>query len=127
MNLLHIESRSSDRIPNRYEFFVECAAGGDIHKVIEILKDTMTYCSVVSRNNINDSKGKKGKHGRAIFFSHDIRKFSATSYSSSNGCSILYFVNVSTINPRIFDFDYLGVLEIHTGTGRVYRNRCNLS
>lgn len=54
MNLLHIESRSSDRIPNQYEFFVECAEGGDIHKVIEILKETMTYCSVVSRNSLKD-------------------------------------------------------------------------
>lgn len=56
MNLLHIESRSSDRIPNQYEFLVECAQSDDIPKVIEILKDTMTYCSVVSRNSVNDSK-----------------------------------------------------------------------
>ncbi|VVC43615.1 Hypothetical protein CINCED_3A019959 [Cinara cedri] len=38
---------------NQYEFFVECAPGGDIEKVIEILKNTMTYCSVVSRNGIH--------------------------------------------------------------------------
>lgn len=53
---MHIESRSSDRIPDQYEFFVECAPGGNVPKVVEILKDTMTYCSVVSRNNLNDSK-----------------------------------------------------------------------
>lgn len=61
MNLLHIESRSSDRIPDQYEFFVECAPGGNVPKVVEILKGTMTYCSVVSRNNVNDSKVKDGK------------------------------------------------------------------
>jgi len=58
VNLLHIESRSSDRIPDQYEFFVECAPGGNVPKVVEILKSTMTYCSVVSRNNLNDSKVK---------------------------------------------------------------------
>ncbi|XP_060861120.1 protein henna [Metopolophium dirhodum] len=58
VNLLHIESRSSDRIPDQYEFFVECAPGGNVPKVVEILKGTMTYCSVVSRNNVNDSKVK---------------------------------------------------------------------
>lgn len=62
MNLLHIESRSSDRIPDQYEFFVECAPGGNVPKVVEILKATMTYCSVVSRNNLNDSKVKESKY-----------------------------------------------------------------
>jgi len=61
VNLLHIESRSSDRIPDQYEFFVECAPGGNVPKVVEILKGTMTYCSVVSRNNVNDSKVKDSK------------------------------------------------------------------
>lgn len=61
VNLLHIESRSSDRIPDQYEFFVECAPGGDVLKVIEILKSTMTYCSVVSRNFVIDNKADDGK------------------------------------------------------------------
>jgi len=61
VNLLHIESRSSDRIPDQYEFFVECAPGGNVPKVVEILKGTMTYCSVVSRNNLNDSEVKDSK------------------------------------------------------------------
>ncbi|XP_025408150.1 protein henna [Sipha flava] len=56
VNLLHIESRSSDRIPNQYEFFVECAPSDNITKVVEILKGTMVYCSVVSRNHVSDSK-----------------------------------------------------------------------
>lgn len=60
VNLLHIESRSSDRIPDQYEFFVECAPGGDVPKVIEILKSTMTYCSVVSRNYVIDNKVNNG-------------------------------------------------------------------
>jgi len=59
---LHIESRSSDRIPDQYEFFVECAPGGNVPKVVEILKTTMTYCSVVSRNNLKDSKVKDSKY-----------------------------------------------------------------
>ncbi|XP_050542956.1 protein henna [Daktulosphaira vitifoliae] len=55
VNLLHIESRSSVRIPNGYEFFVECAPGGDVDGVVEMLKKTMAYCSVVS------STGDTGK------------------------------------------------------------------
>ncbi|XP_050433165.1 protein henna isoform X2 [Adelges cooleyi] len=48
VNLLHIESRSSVRIPNHYEFYVECASGGDINGAVEVLKKTMAYVSVVS-------------------------------------------------------------------------------
>lgn len=61
MNLLHIESRSSDRIPNQYEFFIECAPSDNITKVVEILKSSMVYCSVVSRNSVVDSKVHDGK------------------------------------------------------------------
>lgn len=51
-------------MPNQYEFFVECASGGDVENVIEVLKNTMVYCSVVSRNGVHmgedeDSKGMK--------------------------------------------------------------------
>lgn len=50
VNLLHIESRSSLREPNGYEFMVECAPGGDLGAVVEALEQQCRYFSIISRN-----------------------------------------------------------------------------
>ncbi|KAI5701365.1 hypothetical protein M8J75_008706 [Diaphorina citri] len=51
VNLLHIESRSSTRIENNYEFMVECAPGGDLSSVIESLRSSCSYINIISRNH----------------------------------------------------------------------------
>ncbi|XP_043467955.1 protein henna isoform X1 [Leptopilina heterotoma] len=51
VNLLHIESRSSLRQPDGYEFMVECAPGGDFGGVIEELQNQCDYFSIISRNH----------------------------------------------------------------------------
>ncbi|XP_046734867.1 protein henna isoform X1 [Diprion similis] len=51
VNLLHIESRSSARTVDNYEFMVECAPGGDLASVIETLRDQCGYFSIISRNH----------------------------------------------------------------------------
>ncbi|XP_018370898.1 PREDICTED: protein henna isoform X1 [Trachymyrmex cornetzi] len=56
VNLLHIESRSSLRRPNNYEFMVDCAPGGNIASVIEALRDQCSYFSIISsdhKDNMN--------------------------------------------------------------------------
>ncbi|XP_034255855.1 protein henna isoform X2 [Thrips palmi] len=50
VNLLHIESRSSLRVPNQYEFMLECAPGGDLGSAIENLRQQAAYFSIISRN-----------------------------------------------------------------------------
>lgn len=55
VNLVHIESRSSLRFPDRYEFMVECAPGGNLGAAIESLKDSTEYFNVISRNHKNNS------------------------------------------------------------------------
>lgn len=54
---MHIESRSSARIPGAYEFMVECAPGGNLGAAIESLKKTSEYFSIISRNH-KDNRGK---------------------------------------------------------------------
>lgn len=54
INLTHIESRSSLRFPNRYEFMVECVPSGDLGSAIESLKATSNYLNVISRNHKNN-------------------------------------------------------------------------
>ncbi|KAK0181749.1 hypothetical protein PV327_004005 [Microctonus hyperodae] len=54
INLLHIESRSSLRKANSYEFMVECAPGGNLGAVIEAVKARSIYFSVISRNHKNN-------------------------------------------------------------------------
>ena len=50
VNLIHIESRSSTRVPG-YEFFVECdSRTGSLGNAIEELKNKCTYFSVISRD-----------------------------------------------------------------------------
>ncbi|XP_033230671.1 protein henna isoform X2 [Belonocnema kinseyi] len=56
VNLLHIESRSSLRQPDGYEFMVECAPGGDLGGVVEQLQRQCGYFSIISRNH-NDNMG----------------------------------------------------------------------
>lgn len=50
VNLLHIESRSSLRVPG-YEFFVECdSKSGALGKAIEDLRETCSYFNIISRD-----------------------------------------------------------------------------
>lgn len=50
VNLSHIESRSSARLPG-YEFMVECEHGaGDFGATLEELKKNVGYLNIISRN-----------------------------------------------------------------------------
>lgn len=50
VNLLHIESRSSTRVPG-YEFFIEAESkSGNLGQAIDELKDSCSYFSVISRD-----------------------------------------------------------------------------
>jgi phenylalanine-4-hydroxylase len=50
VNLSHIESRSSVRVPG-YEFMVECEHGaGDFGGALEDLKKNVGYLNIISRN-----------------------------------------------------------------------------
>lgn len=50
VNLLHIESRSSTRVPG-YEFFVEAETNsGFLGKAIDELKESSSYFSIISRD-----------------------------------------------------------------------------
>ncbi|XP_043276861.1 protein henna isoform X1 [Venturia canescens] len=51
VNLLHIESRSSLRQHDGYEFMVECAPGGNLGGVIEAIRSQCGYFSIISRNH----------------------------------------------------------------------------
>lgn len=50
VNLMHIESRASKRVPNKYEFVVECSPDGDLNGAIEEIKTNSEYFNVISRN-----------------------------------------------------------------------------
>lgn len=50
VNLLHIESRPSARIPNNYEFMVECAPTGHLGAAIIDIKNHTEYFNIISRN-----------------------------------------------------------------------------
>ncbi|XP_022917921.2 protein henna isoform X2 [Onthophagus taurus] len=54
INLIHIESRASEKIPNKYEFVVECASGGDLGSAIAEIRDQSSYFNVISRNYANN-------------------------------------------------------------------------
>lgn len=56
VNLLHIESRPSVKVPSKYEFVVECAPSGDLGAAIHELKDLSDYFNIISRN-YRDNKG----------------------------------------------------------------------
>ncbi|XP_046997588.1 protein henna [Schistocerca americana] len=51
VNLMHIESRSSQRFPSQYEFMVECAPGGDIGGAVTNLRQSSAYFQIISRNH----------------------------------------------------------------------------
>lgn len=51
VNLLHIESRSSLRRADVYEFMVECAPGGNLNAVVDTLRKQSSYFSIISRNH----------------------------------------------------------------------------
>lgn len=57
VNLHHIESRPSARVPSKYEFVVECEHGGDILSAISEIKEHSEYFNVISRN-YKDERGK---------------------------------------------------------------------
>lgn len=67
VNLLHIESRPSARLPGRYEFMVECAPSGDIASAIMDIKDMSDYLNIISRD-YKDNKGELKNISRQIIF-----------------------------------------------------------
>ncbi|XP_068977084.1 protein henna isoform X2 [Bombus flavifrons] len=71
VNLSHIESRSSLRRTNMYEFMVECVPGGDLGTVIEKLRQQCSYFSIISRNH-KDNMGTVPWFPRRI---RDLDKF----------------------------------------------------
>lgn len=50
VNLLHIESRPSTKMPDLYEFMVECAPSGDLSGAIEDIKKCSQYLQIISRD-----------------------------------------------------------------------------
>ena len=71
VNLSHIESRSSLRRTDMYEFMVECVPGGDLGTVIEKLREQCSYFSIISRNH-KDNMGTVPWFPRRI---RDLDKF----------------------------------------------------
>ncbi|XP_013775389.2 protein henna-like isoform X2 [Limulus polyphemus] len=56
VNLNHIESRSSKRSPNHYEFIVECdTTSKGLGKALDILHKTTTYMQVISRDHMDNA------------------------------------------------------------------------
>uniref|UniRef100_A0A0V0GDJ7 phenylalanine 4-monooxygenase n=1 Tax=Triatoma dimidiata TaxID=72491 RepID=A0A0V0GDJ7_TRIDM len=60
VNLHHIESRSSARYANRYEFKIECSSCDEksFEAAIEALKDRCEYFNVISRNHKNSNEAR---------------------------------------------------------------------
>lgn len=56
VDLIHIESRSSARGHEKYEFMVECAPSGDLAACIDKLRGQCDYFNIISRN-YRDNKG----------------------------------------------------------------------
>lgn len=56
VNLHHIESRSSTRYEDRYEFKIECSSRDEkgLDAALEALKDRCEYFNVISRNHTNN-------------------------------------------------------------------------
>lgn len=55
MNLSKIESRSSKRFENDYEFFVECSSLSiGLDRALEELRGQTQYLQIISRNNEQD-------------------------------------------------------------------------
>nr|CAH7752140.1 unnamed protein product [Callosobruchus chinensis] len=50
VNLSHIESRPSAKVPNKYEFMVECEPSGDLGEAVCELKDNCEYLNIISRD-----------------------------------------------------------------------------
>ncbi|CAH1119615.1 unnamed protein product [Phaedon cochleariae] len=50
VNLLHIESRPSDKMPENYEFMVECAPSGNIGGALYDVKERSEYLKIISRD-----------------------------------------------------------------------------
>lgn len=55
VDLVHIESRSSERRPG-YEFVVECGRTGDLGKAIDQLKEISSYFSIITRDYKDNSE-----------------------------------------------------------------------
>ncbi|RWS22792.1 Protein henna-like protein, partial [Leptotrombidium deliense] len=57
VNLFHIESRSSRRSENDYEFYVELGTEtGNTHKAIEQLRSITQYMKICSRDHKNNAE-----------------------------------------------------------------------
>lgn len=57
VNLLHIESRPSAKVPDNYEFMVECAPTGNIGEAIHEIKRNSEYLKIISRD-YKDNQGE---------------------------------------------------------------------
>lgn len=57
VNLLHIESRPSARMPNKYQFMVECTPSDTLGPAITDIKEMSEYFNVISRD-YKDNKGR---------------------------------------------------------------------
>lgn len=60
VNLLHIESRPSAKIPDNYEFMVECAPTGNLGEAIYEIKQKSEYLKVISRD-YRDNQGEESE------------------------------------------------------------------
>lgn len=60
INLLHIESRPSKRMPKNYQFMVECMPNENLNSAIAEIKDMSNYFNIISRD-YKDNKGKSQK------------------------------------------------------------------
>lgn len=54
VNLLHIESRASTKVADRYEFVIECAPSGDLGSAITEIKESSDYFNIISTNYANN-------------------------------------------------------------------------
>ncbi|KAG5867993.1 hypothetical protein JTB14_007821 [Gonioctena quinquepunctata] len=56
VNLLHIESRPSAKLPDNYEFMVECAPSENLGEAFHDIKEHSEYLKIISRD-YKDNKG----------------------------------------------------------------------
>lgn len=59
INLMHIESRPSAKLPDNYEFMVECAPTGNLGAAIAEIKKNCEYLKIISRDYKNNVGTRK--------------------------------------------------------------------
>ncbi|KAK9700859.1 hypothetical protein QE152_g30977 [Popillia japonica] len=68
VNLLHIESRASTKVADRYEFVIECAPSGDLGSAITEIKESSDYFNIISTNYANNQVLYRTQ--RAVCYNH---------------------------------------------------------